>query len=281
MKFRMLYTLFLLIFGAAMLLNSSGGPGFLQNTDLSGSPLGFSTCGNCHIGNMFNPSISAQLLKNDVPTTEYEPEEDYTLRLVVNVATGSPARYGFHTVALQGTNNANAGTFDSPPAGFRISTVNNRRYAEHSSPRPTNTLEIKWKAPAAGSGAVRFYAAGIAANGNGSSSGDGAAVLPQPLVIGERIASNLGGVKLLPITMTVFPNPVQDVLNLRIEGDKNGLHTLQLLDAQGREWLRRVVQLRPGSHAESLPVEDLPAGLYILRLMDTAQGIYSVKMIKN
>ena len=72
------------------------------------------------------------------------------------------------------------------------------------------------------------------------------------------------------IVATLYPNPARQVLNVRLQGEREtaGI-VVELLDMQGR-----VLKRQP--YAEAIPVAALPAGLYMLRLMDTQAGSSSV-----
>ncbi|MFN7117892.1 MAG: choice-of-anchor V domain-containing protein [Saprospiraceae bacterium] len=280
MKRKMLYALFVAAFFAVIFLNNSGGAGAIQNADRTGSPLSIGACNECHGGGSFNPTITASLLKDNTVVTRYSPGEDYTFRLTITPGNGTPARYGFQAVALRGENNQNAGTWDSAPSGTQVTTISNRQYFEQSSPRTTNTFDIKWKAPAAGSGPVRFYAAGNAANNNGSSSGDASATLANPLVISEGSTSSAFDVELLPAKMTVYPNPVETQLNLSINIKESGRYFLSVHDMMGKELQRRTIQLLSGDNQESLNVNNLAAGHYAVRLSD-GKRVTTQQMVKR
>ncbi len=280
MKTQLLYTLFGAAVLAILFLANSGGAGIVQQIDRTSSPLGEGSCATCHGGGSFNTSMTAQLLKGNDPVTQYEPGEDYTLRLTISAANGTPGGYGFQAVALRGDDNQNAGTWDSPPAGFRLTTLNNRQYVEQNSTRNNNVLEIKWEAPAAGSGSVRFYAAGNAVNRNGSTGGDSPATLDQPLVINEQSTTAVFDKKQLSATIKVYPNPVADQLNLRIQIGKSGRYFLSILDLSGREIQRQAVQLLEGDNLESLELTSLASGHYTVQLSD-GERVAAVKMVKN
>lgn len=268
MKGRILYTLFAAAFCAVLFLNNSGGAGAAQQADFTGSPLSSGICSECHGGGSFAPTVAAQLLKNNAVVTQYEPGEDYTFRLTITATNGTPSRYGFQAVALRSANNANAGAWDSAPAGTRLTTIANRQYFEHSSPRATSSFDIKWEAPAAGTGAVSFYAVGNAVNGNGGTSGDAAAALAQALVVSERATSSAFEVKELAAFINAYPNPVGEQLNLTIELQESGRYFLSIFDTNGKEIQRKTVQLLSGKNQETLNVENLAAGHYAVRLSD-------------
>jgi len=281
MKIRLLY----LLFGAAMcgvlFLNNSGGAANIQRADRSGSPLSNGTCGRagCHDDGSFNPSIGVRLLQNGADVDAYMPGETYTLSVQI-ASGGSPTRYGFQTVALQGNDDQNAGEFGDTPTGFSKVTLSERVYVEHNSPRNEDRFEIEWTAPEAGTGAVRFYASGIAANGNGSSSGDGVAALASPLTIDEATASSLFGVEALAANMRVFPNPVADQLNLHIGTQQTGRYFLSVLNGQGKEILRETIHIQTGENMEHFNVSHLASGHYFVRLSD-GERVTTQKILKK
>lgn len=281
MKIRLLYALFGIAFFAVLLLSNAGGPGVVQGLDRTGSPLSTGTCSSpgCHDGGDFGSSIAATLLKNGSPVTQYEPGEDYTFRLTINTSN-APSGYGFHTVALRGTDNLNAGTWDSAPAGFRLTTISNRQYVEHSSPRNSNVLEIKWTAPDAGAGAVRFFASGNAVNRDGTSDGDSPTTLSSPLTINEQSPSAIFGRTLLPAELNVYPNPVKDQLNLNIQIKESGRYFLSIHDLSGKEVQRKAIQLLEGANVEYLDVQSLASGHYTVQISD-GERVAAEKILKK
>ncbi len=269
MRQRTIYLLFAVALSTVIFTNYSGGAGANGAGDRTGSPISTGNCSTCHAGGSFAPVIAAQLLKDGNAVTQYVPGAAYTLRVTIN-ATGTPNGYGFQAVALRGTDHLNAGAWnrDSLPAGFRVSTINNRQYAEHSSKSTGNVMEIKWLAPVAGSGSVRFYASGNAVNDNGSSSGDAAASLAMALMINEQTTSGAFDVALLPATINAYPNPVAEQLNLKIKMQESGRYQLSVFDLNGKELQRETVQLQNGENQEVLNVSQLAAGHYAVRLSD-------------
>lgn len=267
MRQRTVYLLFAVALSTVIFTNYSGGAGANGAGDRTGSPISSGNCNTCHAGGSFAPVVAAQLLKDGNAVTQYVPGGAYTLRVTVS-ATGTPNSYGFQAVALRGADHLNAGAWDSPPAGFRVSTINNRQYAEHSSTRTSNIMEIKWLAPATGAGPVRFYASGNAVNGNGSSSGDAAASLAMALTINEQSTSGAFDVAILPAEINAYPNPVAEQLNLKIKMQESGRYQLSVYDLNGKEMQRETVQLQNGENQETLNVSQLAAGHYAVRLSD-------------
>lgn len=269
---KLIYTIFTASLVLVLLLNNAAGPGSVQGTDRTGSPLSPATCAasGCHTSNSFSPSIAATLLMDDtLAVTEYEPGEQYTLQLVTTAGTGTPLRYGFQTVALKDSlANTGAGTFGTPPTGFKKVTLSGRVYIEHSSPRTKDTLKVTWTAPAAGSGKVRFYASGIAANGNGSSTGDGTATLGNnPLIVNELIVA---GVRTTPLlsSFEVLPNPVTDQLTLRMVNDQGKNFQMVIADGNGRILHKQRLTISAGESVQQFDFSSFQTGVYLVSITD-------------
>lgn len=138
------------------------------------------TCSNCHSGGSYNPTTTITLLSGANAVTSYVPGASYTVQIKVTSASGAP-KYGFDAMCVTSTTHANVNGWPATmPTGTKKTTVSSRTYVEQSSaqtatgttPTSYKTFSIAWTAPAAGTGSVTFYAAGIAVNGTGSTSGD-------------------------------------------------------------------------------------------------------------
>jgi hypothetical protein len=260
---------FVALLAGALLSGNSNGAGVSQGADRTGSPLSEGSCNiiGCHTGNAFSPTIEVQLLEDGMPTQTYEPGKDYLFRVRINAMQGSPAAYGFQAVALGGSNNVNAGDFSNPPSGVRITTIQNRQYPEHNAPSESNVFEIPWTAPME-MGEVRFYAAGNAVNGNNDVSGDGVTVLNAPLRVNPRSAG-LFAAETLPAQLHLFPNPAGERLSVRVQSEESGLFFMQVADMRGRVVKQFPVSLfAKAEHLEQVPLAELGAGHYVLRLSD-------------
>ncbi|WP_107038634.1 choice-of-anchor V domain-containing protein [Brumimicrobium mesophilum] len=165
---------------------SSGGAGSNGLGDRTGSPLSAATCAACHNGGAFGASISMQLLDNGVPVTTYTAGNNYTIEYTVS---GSSNGFGFQGGALTSANAA-GGSFSSPSAGAQTVSISGRPYVEHLGLSTSGTFQATWTAPAANTGSVNFYGIGIAANGNGGTSGD-QVTAPQSMTITESVQPSL------------------------------------------------------------------------------------------
>jgi hypothetical protein len=247
--------------------SNASGPGAVQGIDRTGSPVGSGSCHSCHSGGNFGTQVSLALRKDNQIVTQYEPGESYTLRITINT-TNNPQRYGFQAVALIEDNNANAGSFGSPPSGTRITNIANRNYFEHSSPRNSNNISIEWTAPVEGTGNVQFYAAGNAVNNNGDPSGDQPDILDLPFTVTEASTTGLFNIERLSVNLRLYPNPTTDQLTLDIAGAKRGQYQIQIIDILGREVLNKSVDLVTSQFVMPLNVSDLDPGQYYLKLTD-------------
>jgi hypothetical protein len=166
-----------------LIIASSNGVTTSQSLDRTGSPVGTTQCGACHSGGNYNPTLLLRLKNSDGDiVTEYVPQQSYTLEVVFGGNTAP--RYGMQAVALVNGTNANAGSLSAANNKSKTSTLNSRIYADHNGFVSSNTFELNWTAPAQGTGNISFYAAGIAANGSGSS-GD-SPVTASPLSLTEE-----------------------------------------------------------------------------------------------
>lgn len=159
----------------ALFISAEDGVAEGQNKDRTGAPGSSATCGttNCHDDNMFQPNISVQVIDTQtaLPVSEYVPGTTYVFS--VSVSNSGAAVTGMQATALLSSNNSNAGSFSLPGPNSQLESVGGRHFIEHSQPNEGTEFVGFWQAPASGSGTVDIYAAGIAGNGNGGSSGDG------------------------------------------------------------------------------------------------------------
>jgi hypothetical protein len=135
-------------------------------------------CSDCHSGNTVNDGVGA--VRIDAIPAAYTPNQTYVLTAVV--LRPGQLRWGFELTALKNSDNTMAGTLTSTSAFTRTQDFAGKTYISHTTLNPPNdgtfsgspagSWTFTWTAPAAGAGTVTFYAAGNAANGNGTQFGD-------------------------------------------------------------------------------------------------------------
>jgi len=144
----------------------TGAPSGKANDPSSGN----SNCTSCHSGTATTNATIANITTN-IPATGYVPGTTYTI--TANVTYAGKTRFGFE-VSPQNSAGVQKGTITiTDPTNTKIVST---KYVTHTSAGNTGTgarsWSFNWTAPAAGTGAVTFYGSLLAANNNGSESGD-------------------------------------------------------------------------------------------------------------
>ncbi|AYQ33213.1 T9SS type A sorting domain-containing protein [Runella sp. SP2] len=78
---------------------------------------------------------------------------------------------------------------------------------------------------------------------------------------------------------TVLPNPVSNILRLKVQDSKGQVVQTALTDASGREVLRRQFVPETNTHQEEFGVADLPNGVYFLKVNSGNQQV-NLKVVK-
>jgi hypothetical protein len=277
------------IFSLALLSNKNGrassqGKG---NTGAPGDELNSNgtpkTCVNCHNSGPITATVGITLLKpNGDTVTNYAPNTDYILRVDVN-GTGTIQGYGFQMIGLRNSDSTDVkGMSDFGGVtsnNYKIATIQNgRTYAEHANTSQKDTFNVRWKSPVAGTGAITFYAAGNAVNGNNGTGGDGAAfsklVLPEE---GTTSTHALGQVSSLQVR--VFPNPIVDDMRVLFNAPESGTYQLRLNSLDGRLLMEERRYLSPGAQTLDLSLGNVPRGTHFLTI-DSGKHRGSVKVVK-
>lgn len=79
--------------------------------------------------------------------------------------------------------------------------------------------------------------------------------------------------------LAVYPNPVADVLEVRLYSDKSKAVTLSLYDINGRKVGEKLWSMTNGTNQLKWDMGHLPTGVYLLSI--PAEGIATVKIIKK
>jgi hypothetical protein len=145
----------------------------------SGPPLaltgafGEATCQLCHTGNNLNAAGGSLTISN-VPQ-DYVPGQTYQIQ--VTIARSGQQRWGFELAARAASGGQQAGTLASTSNTTQVTTFSGVQYITHTSNGTFQGSQqgiwtFNWTAPPSPVGQVVFAAAGNAANGNFSNSGD-------------------------------------------------------------------------------------------------------------
>jgi hypothetical protein len=76
--------------------------------------------------------------------------------------------------------------------------------------------------------------------------------------------------------INIYPMPANDVLYIDIAGRRENIIGVKLLDMSGREV--RALDPSPGNAVIPIPVSDIPAGMYVLKLQ-LADGVLNEKIV--
>ncbi|HSG68576.1 MAG TPA: choice-of-anchor V domain-containing protein [Bacteroidales bacterium] len=236
---------------AFMLMSySTGSPG-----GKSGSPGDAgATCTQCHIG---TPNPVSDWISTDIPMTGYIPGNTYTLTL-----TGTHSgvgKFGFEVTA-ENTTGGKVGTFAlADPTQTKF--TNNNKAVTHTSSGNTpsgdsKTWTVDWTAPEAGTGAVTFYAAFNAANGNGNNSGD--IIYTSNHSVTEN--PGVGIPELAFADLKVYPNPTYGSTNVSLGEDAE----IYIFDISGN----LIMKMDAGKGNTMVDLSAHPSGTYFLRVQN-------------
>lgn len=143
----------------------------------TGAPGDIGTCYNCHDAVTSGINSGAGSVQVNALPAVYTPGQEYTITVVTQ--QGGKQRYGFQLTAVDGSGNR-AGTLEPDGSDSQLNSqtgAGGRQYIQHSQTgtlpngQGNHTWRIRWTAPSADVGTVRFYAAGNAANGDGTNQG--------------------------------------------------------------------------------------------------------------
>jgi hypothetical protein len=246
-----------------------------RGQDKTGSPISSGTCLNCHSSGEYSPSLLVALFDGETEVDSYEPGKIYTLKYQL-INSGSPAAFGFQTVALN-DNNEGSGTFSNIPNGFRKINLKDVDYVEHSSPRPTSFFEVNWTAPEDATEAVTFYSAAVAANGNNNTGGDGADTDEITIQLNTSSAEDIAS-DLIQEPFTLKSNLVQKHVSIDLKYPDED-YTFYIYDTQGSLIKTHSISKYNATQI-LLPVSDLASSMYYLQGINKMQG-KTVRFFKN
>lgn len=244
MKLKFTYTFISCLFFAFLFMSNSGGRADSADWGNTGAPGDEvsggqpRTCQSCHAtGTEFQVTLDIEILNNDgEAVTFYNPGELYTCRVTVNNVDGGtadPAGYGFQISNLFDSDNSDVNLLSAPDTNVKLAFADNtgRWYAEHNGISASNQFHVMWTGPAEGSGPVTFYSCGNGVNANGSSGGDAAAC--NTLTLAEFDITSTKDFE-DESALSVFPNPVNNLLNIESELSVGGDYSIRIFNQLGQ-----------------------------------------------
>lgn len=273
-----IYLTIISLIGFILLMSNKSGRAFSEGEGSTGAPGEPTYCKNCHNGDI-QVTISSYLISGKDTVKTYEPDKSYTIHVIVKSTAGPvPKGYGFQLVGLLAElkkDGPDVKSFTANSNNVRIATASStkRLYAEHLGNSSSNTFIVNWQSPAAGSGPVSFYVAGMGNNANNDSSGDGAAKIS--VQINEKVPTNAVDEN-ADIDLKVFPNPGPGIFKVQGKSvDKAKSYTV--FDLLGKPIFSSSFQL--GSKIDLTDVQD---GIYIVQWYNESKRILRTqKLIKR
>lgn len=287
MKIRLLRPIFLLLWCAVVLLANKNGRASSQGKGNTGAPGDENnsngtprTCATCHNSGPITASVAISVLDSmGAPVTQYKPGARYTAQVKINASGANLKGYGFQMIALRDAGNTDLDGFsDVNPNNYKIANIaNGRTYAEHDNVSNTDTFNVRWLAPAPGTGAITFYASGNGVNKSGNTSGDGAGVAQLKLT--EAQTSATAEAEMYPAALRLLVNPAQTEIALELSLPHSGEYRLAVFDLSGRPVWYSAQSFDAGSISMQIPAANWPAGVYVACI--DGNGIRaSVKVLK-
>jgi hypothetical protein len=259
---------------------NTGAPGDAMN---GSSPL---TCQFCHSAGAFGPPILSIALLDSAGTanlTTYKPGLVHTLRVTL-AASGSPRGYGFQMIDIKKIGNTPVKGFlvqgSQTATNVQIATTSaqsatpNRTYAEHRGVGTSPIFNVKWRAPAKGAGAIVFYAAGNAVNGNNDQTGDGSTSTSQEFAEGTTATKDLAK----NIRFEVFNGGNTEGVSLLLTSEKAQSVQLRVCNLAGQVVSTDKWEIASGDNIRALHLGNV-RGAYLIQVIDN-QRVITKKIIK-
>lgn len=238
--------------------NSGGAP-----AGRTGAP-GETTCNNAGCHNTFDLNSGPGSLSIEGPTT-YTPGEP--LDLTVRLEQQGIFRFGFQ-ISVRDADRNQVGNFELVNASETRFASQDDNYVTHrfAGTNQTDVAEwaVRWIPPEEGVGPVTFYAAGNAANNNGTNSGDQIYTVTRRVEEGSPVDIEDAVTPAHFVLRGIYPNPARTRAHVDYALPRSGTVTLTLHDALGRQV--RTVPLgvqAAGSHRAGLNVAGLAPGVYL------------------
>ena len=127
---------------------------------------------------------------------------------------------------------------------------------------------------ASGSGGTASYSVGQPVYTYASGTGSSNQGVQQPY---EFFTTGIDEYQDISLSITVFPNPAQSIVNLSITKLPTENLTYQLYDIQGKLLLSQKIS----STLSQVPVQNYAAGSYLLKVSDPEKALKTFTLIKN
>ena len=207
----------------------------------------------------------------------YTPGATYTITIGA-AGTASLPKFGFQFTAVKGSGTAQtpAGDYTAFPINVTSNFYSGLRFVEHTAGINAASPGVyeqsfQWVAPASGTGLVTMYLTLLAVNGNNAGdtfdvSNNVSITLPESggTAVSQTVNEH--------IHFTAYPNPVNNVLHISIDGGEPGSYTISVYDLNGRLMARQNADINNALSPQSVNTAAWPQGMY--NVVVEKDGVY-------
>jgi hypothetical protein len=284
-----IFSAFLAVFFLTSYSGGRAGGGDEGNTGAPGDVVSGTTkitCQYCHSAGAFGPPTIKIELYDSLETTKlttYVPNKLHTVRITLAAGAGTPRGFGFQLIDINKTTSKPIAGFltqAAQAANVQIATTSaqsptpNRTYAEHKGVSTSPIFNVKWRAPAKGVGAIVFYTAGVAVNGNGEQTGDGSTSINQEFAEGTTATKDITD----NIRFEVFNGGNTGGVSLLLTSEKARSVSLRVSNLSGQIVSTDKWEIASGDNVRSLNLGGV-RGAYLIQVIDN-QRVITKKIIK-
>ncbi len=273
-----------LLSAPAIILFTSGTLNSYGQSGMTGSP-GEYTCSvnGCHgagSGGVANNTGPGSLVISTNPAfinNEYVPGTTYHVSVVVSESGRQLFGFSFEALDNSGSTNLNtdntAGSIAITDATHTQKTMYNyfsgRTNVMHTKnggfSQNAMSFNFDWVAPT--SGTVNMYAVGLATDYNGTNSG-GDNVYNKSFKLTANSGVGLSAIDVNNFSVQIFPNPVNDVLSLKLNLLSEKQLSVALYSLEGKLSKTLLNQKVPeGLINQSFSINDISQGVYLLKIV--------------
>ncbi len=252
----------LLFDNTSMHSRSAGAP-----ESASGSPSDGVTCAKsgCHAG---TATAQDNIITSNIPAAGYIPGNTYTIS--VSIVQAGISKFGF-SISPQSSTGSVLGTMVITDATETQLKNVGHQYVTHktagNSGTGSKTWSFDWIAPTVGTGAVPFYAAVNAANGNGTASGD--QIYNDVYTVEEDITTGIQP-NMNEVDFAVFPNPVEgNTVQVSFNANASSTSRIRVMSLNGTvvNEINHNATSNGNQHA-ALSLENLAKGIYFVEIQN-------------
>ena len=247
-----------------------------SNITANYSGISGTTCNTsgCHTGTL-NSGPGGVAITTDIPVNGYVGGTTYNVNVTVTAGGTNGAAFGFCCSAAKNGTSTTTGGFAAPDNTTLIKSggiyIVHNVAATGGGINSSHTFTFNWTAPAAGTGAVKFFVAGNSANGNSADTGD--QIYNSSSVVEE--APGAGFTESVLKAFNLFPNPATEYVTVNVPTQlMDG--TVRVLDITGKT----VFNTQLTNTNVTIDLGQFMQGAYIVEIQKDGQS-YTSKLLKN